>query len=104
VDYTYEVLGATYRSDRIEFGGLQISTDRENAMTVRAGYPEGARVPVFYDPKHPERAVLRRDVTTMRIVVTVFMIPFVLVGVWLLWRTGCLGISLFSPSGDGVGI
>lgn len=52
-DYVYEVAGRMYRCSTYCFGG---------GWAERAGavYLIGTKVPVYYDPKHPEVAVLRR--------------------------------------------
>jgi hypothetical protein len=51
-DYVYEVAGHMYRCSTYCFGGWA-----ENAT---AAYAIGTKVSVYYDPKHPEVAVLRR--------------------------------------------
>ncbi len=51
-DYLYNVDGQTYRCSTYCFGGWA-----ENAT---AAYAIGTKVTVYYDPKHPEVAVLRR--------------------------------------------
>ncbi len=50
-DYVYEVAGQMYKGNTYCFGGW--------AETSGAAYLIGTRVPVYYDPKQPERAVLR---------------------------------------------
>lgn len=50
--YVYEVSGRTYRCSTFCFGGW--------AETSTAAYLIGTKVPVYYDPKRPEVAVLRR--------------------------------------------
>ena len=52
--YEYQVNGRTYRSSTFCFGG--------HAEMATAAYLVGTRVPVYYDPKRPEVAVLRRGV------------------------------------------
>ena len=51
-DYVYEVAGQIYRCSTYCFGGW--------ADSAGAAYLIGTKVPVYYDPKHPEVAVLRR--------------------------------------------
>jgi hypothetical protein len=51
-DYVYEVGGHMYRCSTFCFGGW--------AERAGAAYLIGTKVPVYYDPKHPEVAVLRR--------------------------------------------
>lgn len=59
VHYRYEASGA------LRSGCAVRATDRGSPSRTRAErrcarYPEGARVTVFYDPAHPDRAVLER--------------------------------------------
>ncbi len=53
-DYVYEVGGRMYRCSTFCFGGW--------AESATAAYLIGTQVPVYYDPKRPEVAVLRRGV------------------------------------------
>jgi len=50
--YEYQVDGRTYRCGTYCFGGW--------SERAQAAYLIGAKVPVYYDPEHPEVAVLRR--------------------------------------------
>jgi len=59
VHYRYEAAGA------LRSGCVVSATDRGSPSRARAerscaGYPEGKRVTVFYDPANPDRAVLER--------------------------------------------
>lgn len=70
VAYEYSVAGKQLRCDRVSIG-----EDRGNfevAETI-AKYPVGAVVTVYYNPRHPDQAVLERDLPK---------------GMW-----GCLGIG-----------
>ncbi|HEX4966272.1 MAG TPA: DUF3592 domain-containing protein [Thermoanaerobaculia bacterium] len=60
VVYTYEVEGRGYQSNRYGFLGGS-SSGRAGKEEVVARYPPGARVPCWYDPAHPEQAVLSRE-------------------------------------------
>jgi hypothetical protein len=51
-DYVYEVAGSMYRCSTYCFGGW--------AERAGAAYFIGSKVSVYYNPKHPEVAVLRR--------------------------------------------
>jgi hypothetical protein len=54
--YRYIVRGQEYIGSRVTYAGYGVS---KSAMHARiAPYAVGATVPVFYDPHHPERAVL----------------------------------------------
>lgn len=50
--YEYQVDGRTYRCSTFCFGG--------HSEKAEAAYLIGTKVPVYYDPNHPEMAVLRR--------------------------------------------
>lgn len=50
--YEYLVNGRTYRCDTFCFGGW--------SEKAEASYLIGTKVPVYYDPNHPEMAVLRQ--------------------------------------------
>jgi len=50
--YEYAIEGQTYRCNTYCFGGW--------AETAGAAYLIGTKVQVYYDPKHPEVAVLKR--------------------------------------------
>jgi hypothetical protein len=70
VVYEYSVAGKKLRNNRVS-----ISEDRGNFQVAEtiAKYPVGAVVTVFYNPLHPDQAVLERDLPK---------------GMW-----GCLGIG-----------
>ncbi len=61
VQYQYSVSGRTYRSSKAgAHGGFYAGRKRCNQLTNR--YPVGRHITVYYDPKHPERAVLEPGV------------------------------------------
>jgi hypothetical protein len=59
VRYQYQVRGKAYVSERYSFGQDRYS-NYEGAMEALHGIAAGREVPVYYDPSHPERAVLRK--------------------------------------------
>jgi hypothetical protein len=60
VVYTYMVDGRSFQSDRYGFlGGSSSGRTRKEEIVGR--YPPGARVPCWFDPAHPEQAVLSRE-------------------------------------------
>ena len=62
VEYSYVVEGREYSSTRVSFGA-EVSTQARERAAQRAGrYPEGAKVVVHYNPKHPTVAVLETGV------------------------------------------
>lgn len=57
VEYTYEVNGNSYRSDKIN-AGWTVSYDLGNAQNKINQYQPGARITVYYNPANPADAVL----------------------------------------------
>ncbi len=58
VEYEYVVDGVTYRSDKIRWGAAD-----DTPYELINSYQEESDVEVYYDPKAPDRAVLRRGKT-----------------------------------------
>lgn len=56
----YEVGGREYETGTVWIGETEASGDSSEAELKRLQYPEGAVVPVYFDPKQPERSALRR--------------------------------------------
>jgi|APMI01.1.fsa_nt_gi hypothetical protein len=54
--YEYMVHGRRYVGTRVSYSGYGVSRAQMEALI--APYPAGRSVRVFYDPRHPERAVL----------------------------------------------
>jgi hypothetical protein len=63
VGYEYEVRGVRYTSKRIDYAGRGGGWSHWGALQYLRRYHEGESVPVRYDPKEPERAVLETGVT-----------------------------------------
>jgi hypothetical protein len=61
VSYEYRVDGFSYVGTRICFGDYQTS-EGGHARSILDRYGPGAKVPVFYDPSNPNRAVLETGV------------------------------------------
>jgi hypothetical protein len=59
VRYKYQVRGTAYVGTRYSFGQDRYS-NYEGAMEALHGIAAGREVPVYYDPSHPQRAVLRK--------------------------------------------
>jgi Protein of unknown function (DUF3592) len=66
VIYTYSVMGQEFQSDKIFVGGVVSGL---GARQTVERYPAGSMVQVFYDPQHPEQAVLERRSTVARFLV-----------------------------------
>ena len=57
LEFRYLVNGASHATSLRHFGQLEGSTDSSEAELLRRRYPEGARVPIYYDPANPASAV-----------------------------------------------
>jgi Protein of unknown function (DUF3592) len=57
VIYSYSVMGQTYRSDKIQLGA---AVGGSGAARAAKRYPAGSAVQVYFNPQHPEQAVLER--------------------------------------------
>jgi hypothetical protein len=77
----YEVDGKGYKAN--SWMGIEGAGDRSDEEIV-ASYPVGTKLPVYYDPKHPERATLSRDVQVAAPIVTAMVL--VLVTGWVMMR------------------
>ncbi len=84
IAYVYRVEGKDYTGDLTSMAPALTSTDRAPAEAQAAALPAGKQVTVYYDPAHPERAVLERGLRARDWTVLVFLTPFVLVGTFLL--------------------
>jgi hypothetical protein len=60
IRYQYEVGGKSYTADRMSFSGGEGGEKKSESQAVVNRYPSGQKVIVYYDPKHPEKAVLER--------------------------------------------
>lgn len=58
VTYQYQVQSRDYTCSNVFFGGDASSSSSSAAHQLVERYPTGRQVDVFYDPKHPENAVL----------------------------------------------
>ncbi|MDG9924616.1 MULTISPECIES: DUF3592 domain-containing protein [unclassified Pseudomonas] len=58
VQYSYNVDGVGYTSDRLRIRRTRYSWET-NAQRELAEYPVGQRVRVYYNPKEPERSLLK---------------------------------------------
>ena len=69
VTYSYDVDGKTYTGHRIAFGEslFAFMKSKEWAKQMRAKFESLDEVFVFYDPRHPERSTLVRDLDTKRV-------------------------------------
>src|ERR1051326_3471856 len=96
VEYTYEVNGNSYRSDKIN-AGWTVSYDAGTAQNKISQYQPGARVTVYYNPSDPADAVLEPKSAAGNI--------FMIAGGIVLVLTVCIscsvvGFSLFTNGLD----
>lgn len=70
----YEVDGEDYKAN--SWMGIEGAGELTDAEIV-AAYPVGSTVPVYYDPAHPERATLSRDVDVATPVVMALLLVIV---------------------------
>jgi hypothetical protein len=59
VEYSYEVDGTTYRSNRFSYSGLSESSEQSDIRAVIARYVPNRPVTVHYDPANPSQSVLQ---------------------------------------------
>lgn len=57
VRFEYSVNGVTYDGERVAFGNPGCGSF-EHAQSIAARFPAGAAVPVYYEPRNPNEAVL----------------------------------------------
>ena len=60
VQYEYEVVGHTYRSDRVSFGFATGSRSPAAAQAIADRYVSGNKIRVYYEASNPGQAVLER--------------------------------------------
>lgn len=62
-EYSYQVENVGLVGDRLSFSDKSAAMTQSQALEAAgARYPEGGAVIVYYDPRHPERSVLERDI------------------------------------------
>jgi uncharacterized protein DUF3592 len=92
VEYTYEVNGNSYRSDKIN-AGWTVSYDAGTAQNKLSQYQPGTRVTVYYNPTNPANAVLEPKSATGNIFMIAGGIVLVLT---VLICCSVAGFSLFT--------
>ncbi len=83
VEFRYNVDGTTYSETGHRYGSFS-SSDRGYATRVVARYPTGSEVPVNYNPRKPNDAVLEVGVGNTEHALLLFFTPFNCV-MFLLW-------------------
>ena len=91
VEYRYTVAGREYQADRYEFMGMSSSSGHASSQAVVTAHAPGKTVTVYYDPQAPESAVLRREFPDMLVFMTLFLQPFLLIGLGMMLATVTAG-------------
>jgi hypothetical protein len=76
VEYEYTVAGAVFKGTRLRFGQTG-SWNRAHAEHLLAPYPAESSVDVFFDPRNPADAVLRRGVSWGNVLIFLAGMAFV---------------------------
>jgi hypothetical protein len=82
IRYRYTVAGQEYTSSGYSFSEMSSSGGGYSRSLVDR-HPPGKRVTVYYDPENPASAVLATEVPPMMWFLSLFLQPFILVGVGL---------------------
>ena len=77
IAYEYQIDGQNYKSTRISF-----SSSSGDAQQIVARYPQGQSVQVYYNPDHPQRAVLVPGGFGFTIVPYIFSAVFIMLGIF----------------------
>ena len=75
--YQYQIDGQNYKGTRISF-----SSSSGDARQIVARYPQGQSVQVYYNPDHPQRAVLVPGGSGFNIVPYIFSTVFIMLGIF----------------------
>ena len=78
VTFVYVADGRSYEGRTIKFGENSYSSERK-AQEILSHYPMGQTVTVFYDPAHPDKAVLEPGVSGGSYIVLSIGVLFVLI-------------------------
>jgi hypothetical protein len=89
VRYTYAVGTNRFSGSRLEV--VTYSSNTSYASDAVAAFQEGSDVPVYYDPAHPERSVLRRGANWVAYGLPVLCAVMILFGVALVRLSAHLG-------------
>jgi len=76
VHYQYTCTGRTFAGLRVTFNQLEYTESKAREIADR--YVAGAPVTVYYDPLHPEEAVIERNTTRYQSILTTGLVLFAL--------------------------
>jgi len=85
--YQYKVNEKEYISDKITLDRINFGRSQKSASNQLSLYPQGKTVAVFYNPNKPEEAVLNRHITKEIRLASIFMIPFIIIGIFMIIKT-----------------
>lgn len=91
IQYAYSVNDQSYNSSRYAYGEAG-SSDYPYHQGMVSRHPRGTKVTVYYDPDKPSEAVLSQTVQQSTYFMTLFMQPFLVIGL------GLLGYTLSYPA------
>ena len=82
IEYQYRVGERDFQSRRVRFGLNFTSSSWAHGLVQR--YAAGATVNAYYQPEHPEEALLDRGLSPQDLLALIFLLPFNLVGLGML--------------------
>lgn len=90
--FTYQVDGQRFTGKQYTIGASMqtFPTELQARGYLRKQFPEGGRVPVYYNPRDPQDAVLKRGGGGALKWITVAAVLITLLGLWLVWKAVCL--------------
>ncbi len=96
---SYEVEGHMYSTSQMDPSGGSTSTSSRRMVQKKAeAYPEGLKVPVYYNPEYPEQAVLDREIPLWLKILFKLPLGGIIVGILLILqgilRLAGLGLAL----------
>jgi hypothetical protein len=94
--YEYAAGGRSYRGDKFDLDGPQVSASRVRADEHLRKYPPGTEVLVYYDPARPERSALTHR--SLRVVTL-----WIVVGLLVVLGVGVFSLFAFVPGMFGPG-
>ena len=86
VIYGYAVAGESYRAKRIQFGeNTRYRTRKEAEQVFNLSFKPGSEVRVFYSPTQPARSILRHNVKSSPVLMTLVGSFLIVVGALCLY-------------------
>jgi len=82
--YSYQVDGRSYESSELSFK-KKTQVDVRDIPAFLQQHPEGGKISVYYNPKHPGQAIVEPGVPTAGILFVLMPALFVVLGPLLIW-------------------